>query len=207
MKKFLAACIIESRSIENLEGIIRAHMDKLPSYTELVIYHSGATEYLKEKFPSATFILIEGDFDIHRYNHLLTTESFWNNFLDYHRVLIFQSDSMILRTGIEEFFGVDYVGSPWLFQEHGFNGGCSLRNPKAMLEICSENKWNYEFGNEDVFYSNIMFKNPQRWKLATREVGLKFGVESVFSLGTFCSHAMDKYLPSEKVSEILNQYK
>ncbi len=208
MKQFLAACIIETRPIEKLDELIKGHMDKLPCNTKLFIFHSSVNEYLKEKFPSATFVKLQdgSDLSIHEYNHIITRASFWDFFSDYHRVLIFQSDSMILRTGIEQFMEWDYIGSCWAWQDYGFNGGCSLRNPKAMLEICSENQWSTLYGNEDVFFSNIMYKNTSRWKLAPREAGMKFGVEAVFSLGSFCIHAIEKYLSKEQVNQILTQY-
>jgi hypothetical protein len=69
------------------------------------------------------------------YNALLTSKEFWQKFEKFDRVLIFQHDSKLLRTGIEEFLEWDYVGAPWKFQEHGGNGGLSIRNPRTMIEI------------------------------------------------------------------------
>lgn len=206
MKSFLAACIIETRSIENLDVIIQKHMDKLPTYTELVIYHSDATAYLKEKFPSAIFVKIEGDFDIHRYNHLLTSESFWNSFLDYHRVLIFQSDSMLLRTGVEEFFGADYIGAEWNWnKEYAGNGGLSLRNPKVMADVCIKYP-RVDSLNEDHHICRAMYEHPELGRLATIEESRKFSIETVPSMGSLGYHAIRKWLSNEDCQTIENQY-
>jgi len=142
------------------------------------------------------------------YNNLVTSKQFWLQLEKYERVLICQTDAQILRKGIEEFLMWDYVGAPWKFQEHGGNGGFSLRNPKAMLECI--NNAPYEgaivHGYEDVYFSNQLHWS-ERFKLAPRSVCEKFSCESIFKLGTFGVHAIEKCLTVEQCSLIKNQYK
>jgi hypothetical protein len=34
-------------------------------------------------------------------------------FIEFGRVLIFQMDTMIYKSGIEQFYEYDYIGAPW----------------------------------------------------------------------------------------------
>lgn len=142
---------------------------------------------------------------INDYNQLLTSSRFWNELVRYDRILIFQHDSTLLRNGIEEFLEYDYVGAPWKFQEHGGNGGLSIRNPKAMLACIQKQLWNPKLGNEDVYFSNLLKDMPE-FKLAPRDVCSKFSCESIFQLGTLGYHAIEKYLTEEEVNQIKRQY-
>lgn len=139
----------------------------------------------------------------HDYNKLLTSKRFWRVMPD--KVLIFQHDSMLLRTGIEEFLEWDYVGAPWKFQEHGGNGGLSIRDKKAMLHVIDSIEWSPQLGNEDVYFCNFLIAQSAS-KLAPREVCEKFSCESIFKLGTLGYHAIDKYLTPEQVTQIKCQY-
>ena len=133
----------------------------------------------------------------------MTSEFYWSKLLAYEHVLIFQTDSKILRTGIEEFYKWDYVGSPWLFQDKGGNGGLSLRTPKVMMETLKAIPYHPGYGYEDVYYSNNL---GERGKLAPREVCEKFGCETIFRLGTFACHVIKNYMNNEQICEIENQY-
>lgn len=142
---------------------------------------------------------------IEQYNRKLTSAGFWHTLNQYKKVLIFQHDSALLREGIEEFLEWDYVGAPWKFQEHGGNGGLSLRNPKAMLACIEKQPWNPSLGNEDVYFSNLLKDMPE-YKPAPRDVCSKFSCESIFQLGTIGYHAIEKYLTPEEVNQIKTQY-
>jgi hypothetical protein len=180
------AVIVETRNIENIDKIIKNHTKFLSNEWEVI--------HIKN-------IQIN---DIRDYNNLLTSKSFWLN-IPYDNILIFQSDSMLLRNGIEEFLEYDYVGAPWKFQNHGGNGGLSLRNKNAMIDIL--NKYPYNgYQNEDVYFSNVL-NVMNKYKLAPREVCMKFSCETIFQLGTLGEHAIDKYLTEEECKLIRNQYK
>lgn len=205
----LAAIIIETRPLKDLVEIINEHhMKFLPTGTDLIIYHSYDNEQMmKENFPTAAFQnLGNAPMTMRDYNNFLTNPVFWSALNNYDRVLIFQHDSRLLRTGIEEFYPYEYVGSPWIFQNHGGNGGLSLRCPKKMSEICSRFKYDH-IANEDVWFCNLMQKYPTLYKMAPREVNSKFAVEAVYMLGSLGIHAPWKWLKISQVKEILNQYK
>lgn len=139
------------------------------------------------------------------YNALMTSKQLWE-MIPFDKVLIFQQDAKLLKYGIEEFTEWDYVGAPWKFQQHGGNGGLSLRSKEMMLKIITSAPYQGPSidGYEDVYFSNNMEKFGG--KLAPREVCEQFSVEGIFKLGTLGYHAIDKYLNHEQVKQIKNQY-
>ncbi|KAJ4417063.1 hypothetical protein N0V82_006417 [Gnomoniopsis sp. IMI 355080] len=72
----------------------------------------------------------------------LTQPWFWEQFASADRVLLFQADSVICansEAAIEDFAHWDLVGAPIASQYGvGYNGGLSLRNPRAMLEVIND---------------------------------------------------------------------
>lgn len=178
------AVIVDSRAIPF--GVIEGHEEFLPPDWGMLHLNN--------------FVIRE----IHDYNRLLGSVYFWE-LIPFDKVLIFQADSGLLRNGIEEFLEYDYVGAPFQFQDHGGNGGLSLRTKSVMLEVIKQFPYDVSVhGNEDVYFSNHVEKVGG--KLAPREVCEKFSVESIFKLGTLGHHAIDKYHSKENVNKILNQY-
>ena len=212
----LSSVIVETRNIPNLSDIIKNHMEFLPENTQLIIYCNLENMYLKNHFPNAIFRIVQS-MDLNRYNELLTSLDFWKDLNDYDRVLIFQSDSTLLRKGIEEFYEWDYIGASWTGDGWGIpnlkeivvnfcgNGGLSLRNPKTMISILNSFKRESSL-YEDVWICEKMFSN-KIGKLAPTNISDKFSCETKFILGTFGVHAINKHLTTEQVNQIMNQYK
>lgn len=207
MKK--GAVIIETREISNLyEIIVNDHLKYLPTDWALTIFLSENNKHLfagKEFDREVSFkFLSNSELTISQYNQLLTSHSFWNT-LPYDKILIFQSDSKILRSGIEQFMKYDYVGAAWSWQLWGGNGGLSLRSKNAMLNAISNKPYNEgAHGNEDVYFSNYLHET--NGNLAPRDICEKFSVEAVFGLGSLGIHAIEKYLTPDQCKMILNQY-
>lgn len=204
------AVIVETRPLDNLVDVIYDHMKFLPVDWGLRIFCSEDNySLLNEHFSEGDLIILDRKISNQNdYNYLLTDANFWLQ-IQFDKILIFQPDSMILRTGIEEFLQWDYVGAPWAFQAHGGNGGLSLRSKHAMVEICDTYKGVYNVaahGNEDLFFSNVMYTDNFNYNLAPRDVCMKFSCEAIFQLGTFGYHAVEKYLTTEQVEEIKTQY-
>lgn len=206
MKK-LSCVVVETRPLPDLVKIINNHLKFLPSDVDLFIFHSPQNSYLKKLFPQANFTQLSGEMNEYYYNFLLTSLAFWERFLEYNKVLIFQHDSMILRPGIEEFLemDVDYLGSEWKFPPFRGNGGLSLRTPQLMYEITNNWTWDVSMANEDVAFCNYMVNN-NFGKLASVEQCRKFACESVYTLGSWGIHAINKWLTPEQCEEILHQY-
>lgn len=179
------AVIVENRI--NVDKIIADHIRFLPGWE---------VDHIKSSVRSAA-----------DYNRLLTDYKFWNKYTSFDHVLIFQHDSGILRFGVEDFFGFSYVGAPWLkgspwarHDEAGGNGGLSLRDPRKSRTLCLNKPYDPRFGNEDIYFSHYLSD------VAPLSVCSKFSVETVYRLGTFGFHAIDKYLTDQEINNIKNQY-
>lgn len=180
----LGAVIVETRPIPNLQEIIDNHMKFLPKDCGLMVFDKVKINSMED------------------YNRLLTSKYFWEK-LPYDKILIFQSDSMLLRTGIEEFLQYDYVGAPLFHIEFpAMNGGLSLRSKRAMLKVIS--RFRYAGGNEDMWFCNGI--KALKGKFPTKEVAQLFSVETIFGLGSFGVHAIEKWHTPEQCDLILNQY-
>lgn len=175
----LAAVIIENRF--DIKKIADRHLKYLPGF-ELV--------HLKPNIKS-----------LNGYNRYMTSMEFWSQVKDYDRILMFQHDSEILRNGIENFLHYDYIGAPWPWNDRGGNGGLSLRNPEKCIKLIEKKPWNINYGYEDVYFSNHL-----NGKVNTKKEGMRFSVETIFALGSFGAHAIDKYLTKEECKKIRNQY-
>jgi hypothetical protein len=182
-----ALVIVENRPDVHASKILRAHKKHLPDSFKMVWY----------SMPNIS--------NAASYNELLTSVTFWNSLIQYDRVMICQHDSGLLREGIEEFYEWSYVGAPWKHDApwnpgKGGNGGLSLRDPRAALELCRTKKYHAKYGNEDVYFSRFL------QNVAPVEVCEKFACETVYKLGTIGYHAIDKHLTPEQAHRILTQY-
>lgn len=184
------AVIVDSRPIDS--ELIDAHMKHLPGWDLQVVRN-------KEIHSS------------HDYNNLLRSTAFWESFLSFERVLLFQHDTMILRPGIEEFMEWDYVGSPWnagadwaRWDRAGGNGGLSLRNPVAMIETIQRGRPVMWTRNEDVFFTHRL--SSCGFKVAPFKVCVRFSCEAAFALGTFGYHNIYHFFSKERADLIKNQY-
>jgi hypothetical protein len=209
----LCACIVELRDID-LKEVFNKHAPFLPDDTTYFLFtkHELIEKY-SNLLPNINIIpTVFEDDSVHCYNLLLTDNGswFWKHFLDFDRVLIFQHDSGLLRTGIEEFYEYDFIGAPWYpdqleYYPHCCNGGLSLRNPKIMLDISKQYYWEKNMG-EDMYFTRHMVDN-KIGNLAPYDIAKKFSVESLFELGTFGYHKPWYYLQSSQWEQIKNQYK
>lgn len=182
----LAALIVDNRDMD-FAPIYKRHADFLPKNTPVIHYKTHETS------------------TVHGYNKLLTDAHFWHEFINYDRVLIFQHDSGLLRGGIDVFYQYDYIGAPWQFQNHGGNGGLSLRNPQVMQDLLTRYPYRLTRANEDVYISNVMF-HRKIGNLAPRSACSRFSIETIFELGTLGYHAVEKYHDPQRVKMILEQY-
>lgn len=204
-----AAVIVDSKETLGIRDVVLQHMAYLPGW-DLVFFHGSRNRaYIKNQLagiPVKILALPEPSFPWEVYNRIFTSMGFWEILAFFDKVLIFHPDSGILTDRIKDFMQWDYVGAPWTFQQHGGNGGFSLRTPKVMLEILRRYKYGGMIdGNEDVWFSNVMFNN-NIGRLAPRAVCSEFSVEAIFQLGTFGYHAIEKWLTPDQVNQIMTQY-
>lgn len=201
-----AAVITETRPMAIIPQIIEQHLGMLPDDFELVVFCSKENEGNFNDYKGKFKKYHVNIHTLHDYNRLMTSEFYWSKLLKYDHVLVFQTDSKILRTGIEEFYDWDFIGAPIKNIEFPcMNGGLSLRNPKTMMNILKQTPYHPGLGFEDIFYCNIL-KRQLLAKLPTKEKAHLFSVETMYNLDSFGIHAANKYLNNNQYHEIINQY-
>ena len=119
---------------------------------------------------------------VQTYNQMMVEIEFYNRFLDYEYILIYQLDAFVFRDELQDFcqLGYDYIGAPWMYGtkylkdfKNGAwyvgNGGLSLRSVSASLDVLSKFDTRDIRIPEDVFWASC---NSDLFKVAPREVAL-----------------------------------
>lgn len=127
---------------------------------------------------------------VHSYSCLMLSEGFYQRFLKYQYILIYQLDAFVFKNELLHFcsLGYDYIGAPWLsgFCEYTNlkrkilyvgNGGFSLRRVEACLNVlCRHQKLRriYQERNEDAFFSAC---GDEIFRVAPKKIALTFSFE------------------------------
>lgn len=131
---------------------------------------------------------------IEAYNHLMLSCEFYERFLAYKYMLIYQLDAFIFIDVLQIFcnLGYDYIGAPWT-QPIGIceykgsihrlrvgNGGLSLRKINSCIDILKRYnnivlEWNK---NEDLFFSCCGYYHSEEFRIAPFDVAKKFSFEA-----------------------------
>lgn len=120
------------------------------------------------------------------------------------RVLLFQTDSVLCsrsQSAVEDYFEYDYVGAPIAAQwGHGYNGGLSIRNPKAFLNVTREVDY---AASPEKFEDQFFFTELQKRgaNLPEPDVARTFAVETIYyetPLGYHQPHAWQ----GERIADI-----
>ena len=141
------------------------------------------------------------------YSTLLASADFWN-LLTGEKLLIYQEDSVMFRSGIDKFLQWDYIGAPWPLNQNDApvlvgNGGFSLRSKSVMLEVIAKRaiadtrpnsstaSYMAHTGStvlpEDVYFS----KNMQELgigRVATWADAFEFSTETQYSRDSLAGH-------------------
>ena len=141
-----------------------------------------------EKFANLYFKSIDS------YNKLVMSCEFYERFIDYQYMLIYQLDAFVFSDKLEYFcsLGYDYIGAPWIqpvgicrFKNKVYhlkvgNGGLSLRRVKACIEVLKDNSdiLNEWHENEDLFFAYCGYATPKKFSIAPVNVAIKFSFES-----------------------------
>lgn len=117
------------------------------------------------------------------------------------KALIFQTDSLLLRGGIDEFLKYDYVGGPWRKPKENQwvgNGGLSLRTVSKMKEICENNLVTEQIW-EDIYF----MKHMKGIGVADIETAMRFSMEDVFSPNPLGVHNPIRHITPEQLKKVL----
>jgi hypothetical protein len=144
------AIIIEPRKYPWLEAVVRNVMYYLGEEWNLEIVTSeDHKEWVSALFPGCSYRISTIPFDnINQsiYNAFLLHSWFWMRLREEH-VLVFQSDCIMFRRGVDAYLEYDYVGANYFNPLHvaprtgGIQGGFSLRRRSTMIECLQKITW------------------------------------------------------------------
>jgi Protein of unknown function (DUF5672) len=200
------AVIVEPQIVSTFETSVRNVMYHLGPQWSLVVVHSK----LNEAFVKAALADIATNIQfvqssvqlntIADYNAMMKSAAFWRS-LNADKALVFQSDSIMLSSGIEAYMKYDFIGAPWdldhnmyvkaLFDKGDLvrgvgNGGFSLRSVKAMIAIAEAGDTDTDAAAgsstsssspdeaEDIFFSRHLDKADSQYAMPTRRVAYSF---------------------------------
>lgn len=180
------AVIVEGRSHPHLGYVMRNVLHFLDDSWGLCVVHGSENRTFVEDLVRGwgDVVLIDAgtaNIDTEQYNDLLTQPSFWEG-LPSETILMFQTDSILRRRGIDAFLDFDYVGAPWMHalisgEEPVGNGGLSLRKKSAMLRILASHE--RESGlQEDQYFSRWLYHDGCRMPSLT--TASLFSTETIF---------------------------
>ena len=134
--------------------------------------------------------------DTATYNTLMLSPFFYEAFLDFDYILIYQLDAFVFYDALEKFcsLGYDYIGAPaayhsWYGYKQGNkiprvgNGGFSLRKVKTVHKLLTEcaalTNWKYflEEYYEDAFFGMCGIRDDVDFNTAPIEVATYFAVD------------------------------
>lgn len=134
-----------------------------------------------KKLPNKWFENVEA------YNSMMLCKDFYQCFLDFKYILIYQMDAFVFYDQLEEFcdLGFDYIGAPWIFgvkylrrRDKGLwyvgNGGFSLRKVEAFIGQLEKGDLKEITINEDLFWAS---NDSDHFRVAPIEVALQFAFE------------------------------
>jgi 3,5-epimerase/4-reductase len=139
-----AAVIIEPRKHAALEFIINSTMYFLRDQFSLYIMHGTENEeFVKQLVQKNKWKNVQlkschsANLTAYEYNNLLMSKNFWDTFpAAAEKVLIFQTDVLIRKFGIEKFLEYDYIGAVWDYHYETFqNRGILLKSIHRWKEM------------------------------------------------------------------------
>jgi hypothetical protein len=205
-----ATVIVDTRCHADLAAALRNVAYFLPNWA-MYIFHSAANEQflieaLGPQHRAKLRRIVSGDLTHVDYNRLLASASFWEA-IDAEKILIFQSDAFLRRSGITEFMEYDYVGAPWADPIRGSNGavlrigngGLSLRNRLMSLAITKNRRWMGQ--NEDIYFAQHFFADRGA-NLPDQDAASRFSVETLYYPDPMGLHNVGPHLGAFKYAEL-----
>jgi len=204
------AVIIEPRLHPDLLTVIKStmfHLNKTNSPIKwgLQIFHGNQNKKLVENIQLTLGNVILTNMYVDNFTHeehsrYMESVEFWKQ-VKGTKALIFQTDSLLLRSGIDDFLKYDYVGAPWRKPKENQwvgNGGLSLRTVSKMIEICENNPVTEDI-LEDIYFMKYMEGNG----VADIETAMKFSMEDVFSPNPLGVHNPIRHIGPEQLKKVL----
>ena len=157
----------------------------VPESLDLYLECTVNGEYFVERFPDSYFVSAES------YSNLCMSKGFYERFLSYDFMLIYQLDAFVFSDRLMEFaeMGYDYIGAALRSDHwdrfHVGNGGLSLRSIQRTLQIVEKKNEISDSASmrdlferyEDLFFGYCAYKESIDYIAAPIEIANKFSVE------------------------------
>lgn len=132
------------------------------------------------------------------YSELLMNEEFYEKFISYKYLLIYQLDAFVFKDELDLFCNMnfDYIGAPLKGGDWGVfhvgNGGLSLRNIRKSLYMAKQKNrikekmlklMDYEYFAEDLFFSYCGYASDLDYKVPTPRLATRFAVQRNYAHG------------------------
>jgi hypothetical protein len=206
------AVIIEPRPHPHLSYVARNVLHFLDDSWGLCVVHGTENRSFVEQMVAGwgEVVLLDcgaADLPGYRYADFKCSRRFWEQ-VPAETVLMFETDSILRRPGIDEFLEYDYVGAPWFWAVLNTdraegpvgNGGLSLRKRSAMLRILEGHA--HEPGtSEDQFFSRWLYRDGHRLP-SLRTAGL-FSTETIFQPRSLGLHKAWQFCFEEAFEQLL----
>ena len=207
------AVLIEYRCFPHLEFLIRNTIIKLGNeWSHTIVCGNLNFEFISNLCLSISpnINIIKTDYDNlnqSTYSILLSTIEFWNLFKG-DKILLYQEDSCIFNSNINDFLIWDYIGAPWLKKQNDTlnsvgNGGFSLRTRQTMIDVINNisinnmqiNSSTINYMNnckmticpEDVYFSKTIQEN-KLGLVADWNTAFKFSTETIYNSNSLGGH-------------------
>ncbi len=205
-----ATVIVDTRCHADLTVALRNVAYFLPNWA-MYIFHSAANEQflveaLGPRHRANLRRIVAGNLTHLEYSRLLASAFFWET-IDAEKILVFQADAFLRRSGIAEFMEYDYVGAPWAHPVRGSNGallrfgngGLSLRNRLMSLAITKKRKW---MGQPEDIYFAQHFLADRAANLPDQATAARFSVETLYYSNPMGLHNARRHLGAFKDAEL-----
>ena len=184
--------LIEPRQHYALEYVVKNALYHLPGWG-LYVFHGHDNEDFVRSALSGVENTEFRRMDTHSLtiadlNRMLMDPRFWDE-VHADKALLFQTDSLFVRSGIEAFESFDYVGAPWardnertgllgaLVPPGAGNGGLSLRSVRKMREITRHMRTRPTGREQEDLAFSLALGFDDTSNMPTREIAYKFAVE------------------------------
>lgn len=199
-----AAVMVETRPDFFVPKVIRNVMHFLgPRWNLHVICSTASHAFLREALPGWEVDLIERPglpvrLPRSDYRAMRISTDFWKTFRE-DKILVFEVDSLLSGSNVEDFIHYDYVGAPCGRFDEGYfgNSGLSLQTRQLMID-CLERFTPGANVPGDVFFTECA--RALGAAVPDFETATRFSVESIYTAHPVGVHGTDKYYHGVEVA-------
>lgn len=210
------AVLIEPRPHKHLEYVIRNIRHFLgPGWGLYIVGSRSNREVLLKIVEGMTNAQLEfldvDNLSREEFRDLRKSFSYWHR-LPGKKLLCFETDTLLCRSGVFEFTDYDWVGAPW---KKGFaisdvvrvgNGGLSIRSRQAMMDMCARGKPRV-IPSEDSYFSLHLHLHKDEYKIPSVDVAKQFSVETLYYPTPLGIHKPWLYLTRSELMSIYDTIK